>query len=371
MLQNKIYHNFVIEILKTFLVILFGLSIIALTVRAVNFLDLIVDSGYPLDAYFKYSFLNMVGIAPKFIPFSFLIALSIFIIKHLQDSEFLILWTSGVKKIFLVNLFLLTSIIVLILYLIFSTFLTPYTLNQSRQLLSQDKMNSILPTLKTQEFNDTFKDLIFFIEKKSNNEVQNIFLQDKGNHFKSLSSNNNSSNATNIIAKSGIIQKKKLILINGQIISSKKNNLDNEIIKFDQLNIDLSDAITGTIKSPKLQETSTIDLINCLLKKNFINTNCNAKNEIIASLNRRIVLPFYIPVIALISSLLLIKSSKKYLNKNIIFFYSFILLIIVELTVRYTGINYLSRLLFLISPFVIFLLLYSILVYKLNVETKS
>ena len=46
MLQNKIYQNFFLEIFKTFLIVLFGLSIIALTVRAVSFLDLIVDNGY-------------------------------------------------------------------------------------------------------------------------------------------------------------------------------------------------------------------------------------------------------------------------------------------------------------------------------------
>ena len=34
--------------IKTFLIVLFKLSIIALTVRAVNFLDLIVDNGYPV-----------------------------------------------------------------------------------------------------------------------------------------------------------------------------------------------------------------------------------------------------------------------------------------------------------------------------------
>ena len=63
MLQNKIYLNFLLEIIKTFLIILFGLSIVALTVRAVNFLDLIVDNGYPVDIYFKYSLLNLFGIA--------------------------------------------------------------------------------------------------------------------------------------------------------------------------------------------------------------------------------------------------------------------------------------------------------------------
>ena len=47
MLQNKIYQNFILEIFKTFFVILFGLSAIALTVRAVAFLELIVG-GYLL-----------------------------------------------------------------------------------------------------------------------------------------------------------------------------------------------------------------------------------------------------------------------------------------------------------------------------------
>ena len=76
MLQNKIYQNFIKEILKTFFVILFGLTIIAWTVRAVNFLDLIVESGYSISTYFQYSTLNLLGILTKFIPLSFLLALN-------------------------------------------------------------------------------------------------------------------------------------------------------------------------------------------------------------------------------------------------------------------------------------------------------
>ena len=105
MLQNKIYQNFIKEILKTFFVILFGLTLIAWTVRAVNFLDLIVESGYSVFVYFQYSALNLLGILTKFIPLSFLLSLIIFIIKKIQENEFTILWTSGVKKLKLVNLF--------------------------------------------------------------------------------------------------------------------------------------------------------------------------------------------------------------------------------------------------------------------------
>ena len=100
MLQNKIYQNFLLEIFKSFLLILLGLSLIALTVRAVSFLDLIVENGYPISTYFQFSVLNLFGIVPKFIPLSFLIAITLFIIKHLQDSEFIILWTSGEKNLY-------------------------------------------------------------------------------------------------------------------------------------------------------------------------------------------------------------------------------------------------------------------------------
>ena len=71
MLQNKIYQNYITEILKNFFTILLGLSAIAWTVRAVNFLDLIVDNGYPVLTYFTYSFLNLFGIMTKFFPLAF------------------------------------------------------------------------------------------------------------------------------------------------------------------------------------------------------------------------------------------------------------------------------------------------------------
>ena len=209
MLQNKIYQNFFIEIVKTFLVILFGLSIIALTVRAVNFLELIVDSGYPPSTYFLYSFLNLFGIAPKFIPLSFLLALTIFVIKHIQDSEFVILWTSGVRKIKIVNLFFFTSVLIFIFYIILTTIITPYALNKSRLLLSKENLNSFLPTIKTNRFSDSFKGFTLIVDEKNNNELKNIFLHDNGNNLKNLSSNSSKIKSTTIIAKKWFNRKEK------------------------------------------------------------------------------------------------------------------------------------------------------------------
>ena len=372
MLQNKIYQNFIVEIIRTLLIILFVLSLVALTVRAVNFLDLIVENGYNVSTYFKYSFLNIFGLAPKFIPLSFLLALLIFILRHKNDSEFVILWTSGVKKIQLVNIIFLTSLIVSVFYLIFSTYVTPLALNKSRQILSNSDFNSFLPTIRTQQFSDSFKGFTFIVEKKQDNKLQNIFLHDKGDNLKNLSSNTSEISETTITAENGLLEEKKMYLFNGQIISSKKNT-ENEIIKFEQLTIDLSNLVTTTIKKPKIQETPTHKLLGCIFKDANEETRiCNEefKTEILPVLNRRIVTPFYIPVISLICALLLIKTKKFYLNKISIFLYGFSLLLFTELAIRYTGINFIILTIYTILPFLSFLILYFFLVFQFSIENK-
>ena len=372
MLQNKIYQNFFIEIIKTFLVIVFGLSIIALTVRAVNFLDLIVDSGYPVSTYFKYSFLNLFGIAPKFIPLAFLLTIVIFILKHLEDSEFVILWTSGIKKIQVVNLLFFTSLTILLFYIILSAFLTPIALNKSRQLLSEDQLNSFLPTVRTQQFNDSFKGFTFIVEKKINNEIQNIFLHDNGKNLKNLSPNISNELNTTIVAEKGIVKERKMFLFNGQIISSKSTNEETEVLKFEQLNIDLGDLATTTIKQPKLQETSTLKLFSCLVSRDNYPNICknNVNKEIFPVLIRRVVLPFYIPVITIICSFLLLKNQRIYSNKISIFVYGFLILLLTELLIRYTGLNFLLRVFYTLMPFCLSLFFYSFLNYKFSKESK-
>tara|TARA_Y100001958_G_C21157409_1_gene492121 strand:- start:107 stop:1231 length:1125 start_codon:yes stop_codon:yes gene_type:complete len=372
MLQNKIYQNFYLEILKTFFIIVFGLSLIALTVRAVNFLELIVDNGYPVSTYFMYSFLNLFGIAPKFIPLAFLVALTIFIIKHQNDREFLLLWTSGVKKIKIVNLIIFSSLSVLIIYLFLSIFLTPYALNKSRLLLGKDQLNSFLPTIRSQQFSDSFKGFTFIVEKKFKNEIEHIFLHDTGKNIKNLSSDSSDFTTTTIIADKGMIDKRKMILFNGQIISSKYENLDNEIIKFTQLNIDLNNLATTTIKQPKIQETSTIKLLNCFIGNTINSVFCSTelKKEVVPILIRRIVLPFYIPVLALICSILLIRNKKVYFNKIFICSYSFLLLVFTELLVRYTGLSFSIRLIYIFSPFILSFLFYILLIFKFSKESK-
>ena len=146
------------------------------------------------------------------------------------------------------------------------------------------------------------------------------------------------------------------------------------MVKFEQINIDLKNLKTGTIKQIKLQETSSFDLIRCMreFSKTIINCKEDAKDEIVTILNRRFLLPFYIPIIALVCSFLLIKTQTKknfFINKYNVFLLSFFVLLYSELIIRFTGISEIISILFIVSPFILIPMLYLLLIMKFNRET--
>ena len=118
-----------------------------------------------------------------------------------------------------------------------------------------------MPTIRTQQFSDSFKGFTFIVDKRIGNQIENIFLQDNSNILKNISSNKEDKSLTTIIASNGLIENDKMALFNGQIISSKKNS-DNDLIKFEQLNIDLSNLKNRTIKNQKFKKLQLLNLLD-------------------------------------------------------------------------------------------------------------
>ena len=127
----------------------------------------------------------------------------------------------------------------------------------------------------------------------------------------------------------------------------------------------MANITTNTIKAPKIQETSTTKLISCLSSSNLNNDFCNkdSKKEMTPNFIRRIILPFYIPVLVLICSFLFKKNKKIFLNKFFIFFYCMVLLVFTELCLRYTGLSKSIKFTYIFSPFILFSIIYLILFY--------
>ena len=381
MLKNKIYKYFATEIFKSFLTILFALTAIAWTVRAVSFLDLIVENGHSISTYLLYSLYNISNIVTKFIPLSFLLSLVFAILRFEKNSEFIILWTHGLNKIKVANLFFLISLVILFLQLLFAVIITPTALNESRRLVKISGFESINSIIKINNFSDSFKNLTFFVEERSeNNLMKNIFIRDEGNAFSSIVSGDRETSNTTIIAKTGIIKNKKLILTDGFMQTQSKNKQIKNVA-FSRTELSLAALTPRTITKTKLQETSTYSLYLCLFKKKdkkILETlhNCpphNMDKDLVSTILRRFGMPMYIPIVALICSFLLVSRRKenKFLNRYKIFLLSFLVLLFAELLVRYSGFSTVHSILYILTPFLLMPLIYLLLINKLIFERKK
>ena len=380
MLKNKIYNYITLELIKSFILILFSLSLIAWTVRAVNFLDLIVDSGYSTATYFTYSLLNLTNIMTKFIPLSFLLAMLLTIIKLERQNELLILWTSGIAKLKITNLFFLISILILLVYILFSTVITPTALNKSRSLIKQSGVDSVTNLLKPNAFSDAFKGLTFYIEEKENNIVKNIFIKDDGNNLRNLLPEKSSAKNKTIIAERGLVNKNSIILEKGFIQSYEANDTV-RIIQFNKTILNLDNLDNRVIKDVKIQETSTLKILSCLKNHYYKNIsegyvkNCPKNNIaiVVETFSRRVLMPLYIPLVSILISFMLIytKNKKtKILNRYMFFMLSFILLVLAELLVRYSGISNIGFYTYFLTPFILFPILYLVLINKFWKELR-
>jgi len=352
MLSNKIYKHFFLELSKYFFLVLFTFSTIVWTVQAVNFLDLIVEDGHTMSLYLNYSLLNIPKILTKFIPLSFLLALILTILKFDSENELIVLWTSGLNKIKIINFFLKIALIVTLIQLFLAAFINPNVLNYSRSLIKASNLNLISGIIKTNEFNDAIEGLTIYVEEKNELGImKNIFIRDDS-HKLSTIENREKTNSLTIFAEKGRLNSKtknSLILENGSIHSENKSN-EIQIIKFKKTELIFDDLKTKSIIYPKVQETPSKILLNCFFKKTthsllkgHHDLKCHSEEqriEVLAEINRRFGMPLYIPLLSLLSSFLLISREENKFKSWYKYFYfglAFTILITAEILVRYSG----------------------------------
>jgi len=147
-MKKTIYKYFFYEFLIYFIVTLFALAAVVWTVQAVNYLDLVTEDGHAFTLYFGYSFLTISKVLTKLIPFCFLLGVILTITKLEKDNELIVLWTSGLNKIHIVNLILRISMIIMFLQLLLTIVFNPTLLNVSRNLLKNSELQFIPSLLK-------------------------------------------------------------------------------------------------------------------------------------------------------------------------------------------------------------------------------
>ena len=374
-MKKTIYKYFFYQFVIYFTITLFALAAIVWTIQAVNYLDLVTEDGHAFTIYFFYSLLTLSKVLTKLIPFSFLIAIILTILKFEKDNELLVLWTFGLNKIHLVNLIFRISILIMFLQLLLTSVINPTLLNLSRTLLKNSELQFIPSLLKEKQFNDAVEGLTIFVEKKDENNIyKNIFIRDEGTILSKIATT-----SSTIYAKSGHMSKdeKNLILYNGNIQKLNQSG-DVNIVKFQKTILNLSGISSKSIKEPKVQETPTVQILRCLFKNNVVRHNCdNSKKSQMDTkieINKRFGMPIYILLIALVSCFLLTTGKDKkifYFNKYIYFFIGFLILALAEMIVRYSGISWNHTLIYYLIPVIMSPLIYFALIRTFKYENLS
>ena len=174
-------------------------------------------------------------------------------------------------------------------------------------------------------------------------------------------------------------------MFQGETINGKGNNTTR--LKFSKSEFPLNDIETNTTTYKKTQELSTSNLLRCINKisqisinkKNFVFNeieNCSIKNlrNIFKEIYKRIIIPFYIPLLMLVPFILIItsKESENFSKlKYITFFIGMFFIIFSETTIRLISTNSLFNYFISGIPFLCMSLLYIIFLKKFNFHDKS
>ena len=374
-MKKILFRKILYDCLVFFFISLISTSVIIWVFQAVNFLDIIVEDGRDFIVYLSYSFLNFPKIISKIIPFAAFFSFCFVFNKYEMGNELIILWNFGVHKIEFVHFFFKFSITLLFFQAILTTYVVPETQSYSRSLIRNSSVDFFESFVKPKKFNDNIVGLTIYADKKDKDgNLENIYIK----------KNTGKKRYQITVSKTGkfktVNESKILVLHNGQTL----NFINGKITSFNFSKSDfiLSQLDADVIVQEKIQETSTISLINCIqnyfqkdlkIKENppgYLGENCSYKSldSVFQELYKRFLIPFYIPILILISLLLILKSKENIIYNKYkigIFLFGLILIIISESSLKFVENNFYDNFKLISAPFLIIIFLYLFFRFKL------
>ena len=369
-MEKLIFRKFFFDILGFFFIGILSLSLIVWVIQAVNYLDFVSEDGHSFKVYLYYTLLSFPKIFSRLLLFIFFISIFYTILRYEEKNELIILWTNGIKKKNFLNFIIKISFFLIIVQIILNAFIVPKSQDVARSYIRSSNIDYFPSLLKSKKFINAVEGLTIFIDKKNDKgKLENIFLKEGDTEFSQI-----------ILAKRGLLKRVNkeyyLELYNGSIIDRSSNNTN--LITFDQTNFNLSNFTTKTTIAPKIQEQSTSLLIKCIRNiykydTAFFEKNLNCNKDSISVVNeevyKRLIVPFYILIISLVAGCLALKSELENNFNNykvLIFLLGVIFIILSQILSKYSSEIIIKNISILIMPFLISLMFYIFLQFKLK-----
>jgi len=356
MFKRKIFKYFFLEFIKLFLLISLSLSILIWMTQAARLLELITEYGNPISVYIEYILLIYPRIYENIFILCFSISMFFLISKFQESNELNIYWLSGISKKSVINFSIKIGALMIVVYIFLSALITPWTSSKSRMVLAQSKFSLINSLVKENNFNSPLSGLTIYVNKNDNKgNLEKVFIYEK---------------TRTIIAKTGEVLSNKegsyLKLYNG--ITHEKNNEDINIINFESTIFDFSKYQMQNVTYPKFSERSTK-----WLYLNRYSKNIKKVNEIREEFNKRLIKPFFLLLICIVSCFLLYSNSEKVNQKKLrptIYILSIFLIILNQVILGKSGDNPVYSFFYLGAILLLSLLTFLVLNKFINLETK-
>ena len=368
-MKKILFRKILIKFFYIFLITLISTSVIIWVFQAVNYLDIMIEDGRSFLVYTSYTLLNLPKIISKILPFAIFFSFFFILNKYELKNELLIFWTLGISKVEFVKFFFAISFLIVFLQIILTALVVPMSQNYARTLIKTSNIDFFESFIKPKRFNDTINNLTIYADEKNKDGIlKNLYLK------KSTSINN----FQITYAKKGFFENKNgtnvLVLFDGETINVENRNIIN--FNFSKSDFGLDNFKTNTTTEFKIQETNTLNLFKCIKnmskeKKEFLYENCSKKNldNIFVEIFKRLLIPFYIPILILISLFLIIKS-KENINyaklRVFIFLVGISAIILSETSLRFVEDNIAENLKIIFLPIIFSLIFYFYLFIKFS-----
>jgi len=379
-MKKLLYRKLFLDYMNFFFIALICSSLIIWIFQAVNFLDIMVEDGREYKVYLSYSLLNFPKIISRLLPFILFFSIYYVLVKYENNNELIIFWNFGEDKINFVNFIIRSSLFLFLFQIILTSLVVPKSQDLAKSFLRNSNVNFIGSFIKPKRFNDTIKGVTIYSENKDNDGyLYNLYIK-----------KNISGGFELTYAKKGIFDQSKsipvIVLFDGETVTNKNNKVTN--ISFAKSDFLLSNLKANTMTEQKNQELRTSYVMSCILFLNKINLsyfkkiqktkliNCTEGNKInlIKELYKRLVIPFYIPILMLIPYLLILTSKEKS-NYNKMKLFSFLtgvfVIIFSEGTIRFVSKELNENIFISIIPFILFTIFYLIFFYKLKLKSLN
>ncbi len=370
-MKKTIFNNLFNEVTLFFLVCSLTLSLIVWVIQAVNFIDIISEDGHNVSTYFSYAIFNFPKIYSKLLLLSFFLSVYYILVIYEDKNQLIIFWINGITKTEFLNKLIFLSVIFAFFSLILSYFIVPYTQDKARSFIRDSNLDFFPSLIKPKKFIDTVENLTIFLDEKDKNSMKKILIKDAGATVGSQL----------IISKSGKIvggdnEEKYLSLKNGRIINYGKSKKLTSF-NFEQSNFNLSKYKTKTTITPKIQEINTSIIIKCL---KILNSNMNTKifveklncqksffKNLTQEVYKRTILPVYIPILCIIASLVILRSSNSDKFKNFkikVFLSGIIVIVFSQISINTISMNVQTGIFTLCMPIILLLITYLLFLNK-------